>query len=517
MTAYVPKPTDYTDRDLAALRSRLQQLVQSVFPQWTDYTQSNFGQILLEMFSYVGDVLGYYQDAQAREAFLSSATQRRSLLRLAQLIGYAPAGPSAATVEMELTLGAVPAGNVVFPVGTTVQTNDTDPITFQLLTPATILANANPPRVAAVFEHSVSRVESAPSTGKAHQEVLLAYSPFLQSTLVVTAANGAYTVVANLLGSGPTDRHCYVKVDHNERATVVFGNNTNVQIPSGSITLTYRTGGGALGNSAGSGDITNINGTFQDTLSNPVTVTVTNPLGAVGGADRPSNAQIRQLAPESLRVLTRTVSREDFEINARRLSGVARALMLTADEDSSIPENEGWLYIVPVGGGQPTTGVNGLREQVLEMVTETYPTMATFDVQISGTGATVAPDGPGLTSYISINVQATVTLRAGVVASTVKQRILDNLAAYFAIQNDDGSDNTNVNFGYYIQDTDGSVVSEISRSDIFNVVRDTDGVREVGLNDFLLNSSAQDVALQRKEFPILGTITLYNSATGAVL
>ena len=72
-----------------------------------------------------------------------------------------------------------------------------------------------------------------------------------------------------------------------------------------------------------------------------------NPLRQLRAADRQTVASAKLLAPESLRALTRSVAREDFEINARRLSGVARALMLTSNEDPTIAENTGILYVIP--------------------------------------------------------------------------------------------------------------------------------------------------------------------------
>jgi len=74
--------TDYTDKDFDSLRLRLQSLVGSVFPDWTDFNVANFGNILLEMYAFVGDVLGFYQDNQARESRLLTATQRKNLIGL---------------------------------------------------------------------------------------------------------------------------------------------------------------------------------------------------------------------------------------------------------------------------------------------------------------------------------------------------------------------------------------------------------------------------------------------------
>ena len=56
---------DYTDRDFYSLRLRLQGLIRSVFPDWTDFNTATFGNILLELYAFVGDTLHFYQDGQA--------------------------------------------------------------------------------------------------------------------------------------------------------------------------------------------------------------------------------------------------------------------------------------------------------------------------------------------------------------------------------------------------------------------------------------------------------------------
>ena len=72
--AIVQPSLDYSDRDFSSLKLRLQDLIQSVFPDWTDFNTANFGIILLEMFCYVGDTLHFYQDTQAGEAFWPTLT-----------------------------------------------------------------------------------------------------------------------------------------------------------------------------------------------------------------------------------------------------------------------------------------------------------------------------------------------------------------------------------------------------------------------------------------------------------
>ena len=70
-----------------SLRLRLRNLVRSVFPEWTDFNVASFGNILVELYAFVGDVLAYYQDNQARESRIATATQRGETLTR-QLLTY---------------------------------------------------------------------------------------------------------------------------------------------------------------------------------------------------------------------------------------------------------------------------------------------------------------------------------------------------------------------------------------------------------------------------------------------
>jgi hypothetical protein len=131
--ALLPKQVDYSDKDFDSLRVRLQNLVGSVFPEWTDFEVAGFGNILLELYAFVGDVLTFYQDAQARESRLVTATQRKNVIALAAMLGYRLPGASAATADEEFALSEPPAADVTLPVGTVVRTQEvTNPERFQL-------------------------------------------------------------------------------------------------------------------------------------------------------------------------------------------------------------------------------------------------------------------------------------------------------------------------------------------------------------------------------------------------
>lgn len=495
---------DYTDKDFDALRARLINLVRSAFPEWTDFNVANFGNILLELTAFVGDVLAFYLDNQAAESRISTAQLRRSLIGLSKLIGFTPTGAVASTAALRFTLDSPPAGNVTINAGDTFRTEEVvDPIVFQALSSASIPAGTDPPEVVFNVENSKNSTETFDSTGLPNQEIELGDTPFLEGSLQVTADDGVYTQVDNFLSSTSTDRHFVVVVDEQDRATARFGNGINGTIPKGSIVTSYKTGGGSVGN-VNAGTIVRVDKQYIDSLANPVVVSVTNDNAASGGADRQSVEQIRQRAPESIRTINRTVSREDYEINARKVAGVARALMLTSNERAGIPENHGQLHVIPDGGGVPSSA---LKSDVLTQVTVTFPNTITFIVEV------VDP------VYLDVDVTATVFLEPGETASVVDARIRSNLESFFALKNADGSDNKNVDFGFNYKNAEDEPASEVPWSDVFNVVRDTQGVRKIGddLGDFVLNGLRADVPIEVQKFPVLGKVTIINGDTGLAL
>lgn len=501
-TSILPTSLDYTDKDFAALRARLVALVRSVFPQWTDFNVANFGNLLLELFAFVGDMLGFYQDNQAREARLATATQRKNVIALAKMLGYLPQGAQAAQATELLTLAAPPLAQVTIPAGTIILTaNVTTPVSFQLLADAVFAPRQT--SWTGLVENSASIVDTFASNGLPNQAFVLSATPYLDGATTITCDDGTYTEVDNFLASGSTSRNFTVSVDQNDKATVVFGDSVNGAIPRGTIAVHYKTGGGSAGN-VDPGTINRVQGTFTDALGNPVTLSATNPEKAQGGLERQSSAQIQTLAPLSVRVNERSVTKEDFEINAGRVPGVARALLNTSNEDPGIAENSGILYVVPVGGGPASSS---LLSAVTTMVTMTYPSLLTFRLSTQ------------TALYLPINVLLRVYRAKGILPAQVALNLRATLASYFAIQNPDGTANENIDFGSNFLDANGSASPLFALAPLFTACEQTAGVRKLGgqPGDFLLNGAHQDVVLLGRQFPTLGTVAIIDGDTGATL
>ncbi len=507
--AILPSSLDFTDRDFDALKARLEKGLRTVFPDWSDFDVATFGNLLLESFAFVGDVHTFYQNRQAREAFWAVAKLRKSLLNLAKLISFQPSTATASQVDVTISIkgGGVAANDVEISQGSVVRTRDVNvPIRFRLLADATIPAGSSDVSGATV-ENSEQRMETFESTGLPNQELRLASTPFLEGGLLISDGVGSFSIVDSFLDSTAPDRHATVVVDELERATIRFGNGTAGAIPIGTITVDYKIGGGSEGR-VDPGTVTRIDGTFTDVLGNPVQLEVTNPSASTPAVDRPTIEQIRLSGPETLRALNRTVAREDFEINARRVAGVVRALMLTSDQDSGLPENSGILFVVPEGGGAPTQAI---LDAVLAEVTTVRPRTVTFQTTTQGA------------VFLSVAVTVTVFLRAGfetaAAKATAKATILADLATFFAISNADGTPNAKIDFGFNLKDVDGNPSGEIAWSDVHNAVRDSSPVRKVdaGVSGFLLNGARDDVTIALREFPILGTVSIIDGDTGSPL
>jgi hypothetical protein len=81
-------PIDYLARDFHSLKRALLEFASLRYPAWQDRLEADAGIMLAELMSAAGDEMAYHQDRIAREGYLETATQRRSLRRLARLVDY---------------------------------------------------------------------------------------------------------------------------------------------------------------------------------------------------------------------------------------------------------------------------------------------------------------------------------------------------------------------------------------------------------------------------------------------
>ncbi len=152
-----------------------------------------------------------------------------------------------------------------------------------------------------------------------------------------------WTAMPDFSSSGPDDRH-YV-IDH-RIGEITFGDGRRGRVPpaGSSVRVTYRSGGGSVGNCA-FGAVTELRSALAGVSG------VYNPDSVAGGADPESLDRLRQRGPRRLRHGDRAVAAADYEDLAREaLADVARALALPP---SINPLDLAWITPSPVTPTDP--------------------------------------------------------------------------------------------------------------------------------------------------------------------
>lgn len=106
-------PIDYLARDFVSLRNALLDYAAQRYPNWTERIAADAGVMLAEIMAALGDELAYIQDRYAREAYLETASQRRSLRRHTRLVDYQIHDGVSADTFVDLTVKPLVGGTFV--------------------------------------------------------------------------------------------------------------------------------------------------------------------------------------------------------------------------------------------------------------------------------------------------------------------------------------------------------------------------------------------------------------------
>jgi hypothetical protein len=108
-------PISYLAKDFLSFRNALSDFSAFRYPEWRERSEADFGVMFMEALCCLADDLSYTQDRIAAEAAINTATQRRSMVRLARLVDYEPTPATASSVllQLEVTGGPIPSGLIM--------------------------------------------------------------------------------------------------------------------------------------------------------------------------------------------------------------------------------------------------------------------------------------------------------------------------------------------------------------------------------------------------------------------
>lgn len=456
----------YTNKDYESLRRELLARVPQLTDRWTDFNSSDLGVVLLELFCGVGDMLAYYLDAQAAEAFLPTARQRQNVINLCKLISYRLDSPVAASTSLVFTLPMPLGDDLVIPAGLSclARLEDGD-VSFETAAETIIPQGQLSAETGA--RQGKRKAETFMATGNPRQVLDLTGKNIAQGSIRVLIQGEEWTEVLHFQESNAESRHFQTETSGLGVTAIRFGDGMRGAVPGEDVTIevSYLETLGATGN-IGINLITELLTPVYHQGSQ-LALTVTNPVPVTGGSDQETLDHARLQAPAEVRSLWKAVTRDDYQALAEGFPGIAKAKVLDTTNCENIRYYQVNLVVAPDGGGLPSPLLMADLSQYLE-----NRKVITVEINI------FAP------VYREINIDAEIFAYQGEDLALVQSRVEDALTDFFAFDR--------MNFGATIYFSD--------------LVAALDGIR--GVSHVKLYMPQQDVEIRATEIATLGQVNL---------
>lgn len=479
---------DYTSRDYESIQADLLARASRQIPEWTSREASDFGMVMVDLWSYMGDILHYYVDRAAGESFLGTAKQRESVLAIANLLDYVPASrrPARVSIQLDASLTTATDTNPIYiPQYTrfraTPLVDTASPVIFTLDTPIAFTgtvsgASANLVSDGVVYDTYAKQtvvtvnltegerfVETYTATGLSGQSITLRQTGVVTESIVIDVAEGAnetdvrYTYVPRLIDATSSETVYTVVVAADNTSVITFGNGINGKIPTTNsiISITYRRSRGSAGNVL-VGAVKELEST---TVPNKPAldglVVIANVSKASGGVDAESISSLKANIPAAFRTQDRAVSLQDYIDIVKRVPGIVRSTAYVDGSDVvQILATE-----TPATYGSSTTLVldNAKVQEITDYLTPREITFVTSNV---GASVTVTP----------VNFTANLQVKDGYVQEIVADAVETAIKNLFAFDNMD--------FG-----------SKVSLGTVYRTILDVTGVDYAVISRFTTTGS----------------------------
>ena len=463
---------DYTSRDFTSLKNDLIALIgDRTGTSWNPSDYSDLGNVLVEAFSYMGDVMSHYLDRVANETTIDTAVQRSTLLALANMYDYVPSGPTQAAVTVTFT--NISTNTIDLPIGTQVMAPLSYGVYSQVYFETTQSATGVVPGQSITLTANEGKTVNTDrpdlidstynkplpanlgtSTGLPSQVFPIVDFGVVNSSINVYVGQGvafsAWSYVDNILEWGPQDHVFTTNTNEDGTISIAFGDGVHGAIPTSGqlISCLYQISVGAAGNvnSLAITELTFVPGNLDPQVT--TYFTVSNNLPASGGADPDDITQLKVKTKAAVSSLGRAVTLNDFANLALQVPLVGKANANAAVYSSVTlyvqPQNDqsaapGFTQATVVGvastGTQVTygtstvhgfalgnivsiNGVNPIAYNLQNVTITSVPTPTTF---------TVASTATGTYNYGGVVISQTPTLAWYSLALNVEDALADQI------------------------------------------------------------------------------------------
>lgn len=336
-------------RSFNSIKSRILTKLRERIPEITDLSEGNIFVLIISIFAGIAEVIHYYIDGMAREAFLPTCTRYTSLFKHAKLVDYhiKAAIPSTVDITIYMEDGKEFKQDIIIPQSTEFKSNDG----MSWITTREIII----PKGSYTYKIPVSQkvlhnevtfgiYDGDHTTIKIEQD---SQELYVEGSMILTIGNEIWKLVNTFAYSGPGDKVYKVELDSTLKPYIVFGDGQFGRKPdygstiNGQYFVTYGSNGNIPENSFD---------TVPSALTNITSgLGITNVIPARGGSNYEDFDTLKEHIPLSLKTLGVAITKEDYEAMAMLVDGVDKAYC------NYLCGRYIEVYITPDGGSEAST------------------------------------------------------------------------------------------------------------------------------------------------------------------
>ena len=259
---------NYTNQDFYSMKTRLVNFINERFGEdgsqipeaFNDFVESDLAIMLIENWAFLADTLSFKMDQITNELFIDTVNEIENAFRLSRLVGFKPQPPIASrslwsvetnnpittdiSIETPVNIDLVSDGQSITIELFAADSNNLPKFGEDIIIPSGSTLNQN-----IIGLEGKTSTNTFVGTGEIGQAVELSSFPVIYDSIVVQVDGFTWERVDYFTDSNPR-REYRVEFNSAYQGFIIFGNNRAGLIPSNgsSISVTYRVGGGSIGN-----------------------------------------------------------------------------------------------------------------------------------------------------------------------------------------------------------------------------------------------------------------------------
>lgn len=435
-------------RSYDTIKGQLISKMRARMPEMTDFSDGNIFVMLISAFAAIAEVIHYYIDNMAREAFLPTARKYDSLYKHAKLVDYHIKSAIPATVDVVLYLpsGVYPEDEIEIPLGTQfISDNGMTWVSTKAVTWFTNRSSVTVPLMQIETSDREIDLGNIPSGDIAiYIKNLANNKKYAEGSLHLTINGETWQEVQTFAYALSTDKVFKVEPNSIQTPTITFGDGQFGMKPraESSVKGTYNITEGSDGNIP-AGSFSNVPSIVSNIDSR---IAILQPSDAAGGSDYEAFEALRAHIGMSVKTLGVAITKEDYEDLTMSIPGVSKAYA------NYICGKSLQVYISPDNGTEASLA---LREQVANKLTASK--VLTTNLSVLSTHKSII--------YLNATIKGRKSYNKEVIQKQVKEALLNA----------------------YNQDT-SSINQHIRLSDIYALIDNQSSVDYVDIDKIYLRS-----------------------------